>query len=330
MAHNVWQILSTSFTVSCVSITIILSGFWTYKFTLDEHLCSVEFKAYHDSKEVVHPSMSMCWQNPFTSSKESGFVNTSEIQNYFSGKGNIERLHMDYENISFQITDYLKKYWVLWRNGSTTWYKPHEYLWNAPYVSYSGFLRNIFYKCFALELPDNSAQSISILLSNKMFPQGIRTPSFGLMAMFHLPNQILRTDITRRRTWPIRKDQNGYSMRFKVQSVEIFQRRRDCHENWVTYDNDVIQYHLKKVGCRPPYHMLKHNLPLCKTNKQMRDIAIRLSLAINYDYAPPCKSMEVVHYQYREAELSGLNAKYTGHFWSGLHIETTHYKVIIQ
>ena len=239
----------------------------------------------------------------------------------------MEKLDFNYEDVTLQITDYLVKYWVLWRNGSTKYYLPYEYKWNAPYVSYSGFFRDRFYKCFAIELPDNYTQGLSIMFSNKVFLQGFKKRSDAFMVVFHLPNQILRTDITRRRAWPIRKNQNDYSMRFIVHNVEMFKRRRNCNQNWVDYDNEVIQYHMQKVGCRPPYHISNHTLPICQSNKQMKDIALRLSLGISHDFVPPCKGMEVVNYKYREAELSGSKWGSTGHVWSTLYIQDSRYKV---
>ena len=60
---------------------------------------------------------------------------------------------------------------------------------------------------------------------------------------------------TLRYTWPQTRQKNeSYVMRFKIKGVEVVRRRQKssqpCNENWEDYDNEIINNHIQKNGCK--------------------------------------------------------------------------------
>ena len=333
MASNIWKILTILFTICCITMTLVLSGWWAYQYSLNEDRCTVEFKDHSDDNETDYPSMTLCFRDPFTSFIKNGNEqqwNLSKMLSYFSGDENFEIIHVDYENVSLRITDYVIKYWIRWRNGSATTFLPHEFKFKGYQVTYSGFRDGNFYKCFTIGIPNRHTRVLSALIDNKIFPNGIRPTFNGLLVIFHYPNQMLRTTSTMKYMWTNRKNKNDYTMRFLLQNVEIFNRRRKCHLNWQHYDKDVVDHHIEEVGCRPPYLLSNHSLPICKTRKEMHNISSCLSLGISHGLEPPCRAMENVNYIYQEIDLSATKWNSSDHFWSTLHVEDSRYKVDVE
>ena len=333
MKNKTWKIVITIFNLWCVVITAGLAGFWIYKFALNEDLSAVYYKEYYDYKDDTYPSMSMCFRNPFRSFKidHGEQFNHSNLENYLSGKGSMEMANIVYEDITLQLDDYLINYWIRWRNGSESLYLPSTYEWHPVSVSYSGFWREMFFKCFDLESPSKYVEIISLKIDNMVFPHGSRPNFQGFFIMFHYPNQILRPSLFSKYIWGTQKFQNdsGYGMRFSVENVEIYKRRRDCVKNWLGYDTEVMEFYMHNAGCRPPYYTEKHNLPLCNTSKQMQEIGSSLSLGMHYDVPPPCKAMENINFKYEELDYSGTKWESYGHFWCELIMPNILFKVII-
>lgn len=298
MRINKWKIFTSVFNVICITITVGLAGFWTYKFALNEDLCAVEYKEYYHNEDDVYPSMSMCFR---------------------------------VENVTFQLTDYLISYWILWRNGRDKVYPPSAYTWTPIRVSYSGFWREWFFKCFSLEIPSRYVEAVSVHIDNMVFPHGRRPKHFTFFVTFHYPNQILRQSHVKKHHWHLNRKRydSDYDMRFDVENVETFKRRRNCTKNWLGYDDEVIEYYLQKTGCRPPYYTEKYNLPLCNTSKQLQEIRSRLSLGVHNDFSPPCKALENINFRSEENDLHGTEWESNGHFWCTMFVPNVRFKVTI-
>ena len=321
-----WKLFNNICTIVCIIITLVMAGFWLYKFALNEDLCTLDYKYYYESKDDVYPSMSICFKNPFVFRIRNS---TGEhlIEDYLSGKLKFKTPDINYGNLTFDLKEYLVEYWVMWRNGSDNTYKPSEYNWRAPYVSYRGFWGENFYKCFSIEIPDKDIQEASVLLSNKIFPQAIRPTHWGFLLLFHYPNQLLLPSVATEYAWPTQPNQNDYEMRFYVENLEIFRRRKNCHFNWRNYDNELIDYHMNRIGCRPFYHISKNDLPVCMDRQRIQEIASILSLDANHEFPPPCKAMEKINFKYEINDLTGSEWKSKGHFWCTIILQESRFKV---
>ena len=334
MKVEAWNLFNTIFTISCITLTLAMSGFWLYKFALNEDLCTLDYKYYYESKDDVYPSMSLCFKNPFTTKITNGSdeVHKHLIESYLSGKLAFKTPKSNHGNITFNLNEYLVEYWVMWRNASHNSYKPSEYNWRAPYVSYRGFWSENFYKCFSIEIPDQDIQEVSVLLSNEVFPKAIRPTHWGFLVIFHYPNQLLLPSAAMRYIWTTQSNQNDYEMRFYAENLEIFRRRKNCHFNWTNYDNEVIDYHMNRIGCRPFYHVSKYDLPVCTDKKRIQEIASILSLDSNHEFPPPCKAMEKINFNYEINELRGSDWDdwgEGGHFWCTFIMQECRFKVTL-
>ena len=195
-------------------------------YRLDNDVCLVDFRQFHQSKEDRFPTISLCLKNPFPHSRLNYYgVNQSLYLdflrgNYFSQK----MLDIDYNNVTLDISNLIVKFYVLWENNSYATYErtPAQRLAK---ISFNGFWYNNLYRCFSLEGPEiKGLIYFSVLLPNYIFPNNTRPyedHNYGLFTLVHYPKQLLRSIPTRKYKWQIRATQSHYEMAFKINSVEI-------------------------------------------------------------------------------------------------------------
>ena len=219
------------------------------------------------------------------------------------------------------MSKYVVGYYVEWRNGS------HEtrYLINDGRQmftsSLAGFWFHWFYNCYAMKVPpDKQIQTFSVRVKNNKFPSGNRPNSYDMMALLHYPNQLLRSLKTVKYAWSKRKTNDTYSMKFKINGVEIIRRRnkssRPCDKNWDNYDDNVIVDYTNAVGYRAPSQNPSNKIAQCSSKDKMKEARFRLRTNES-GILPPCKTMEKIYYTYEESELSGGEWSGTCHFWVG-------------
>ena len=159
------------------------------------------------------------------------------------------------------------------------------------------------------------------------------------MTILHYPNQMLYSTHTLKYAWQQKRQKNeSYVMRFKIKGVEIVRRRQKrsqpCNENWEDYDNEIINNHIQKVGCRPWYiDQLPetNNIRLCSSGKEMKE-AMFVLRTDGYKVLTPCTSMEEILYEYEEStlDLKKSNWGKEGTFYLGLFFFNSHFKDIYQ
>ena len=71
-----WQVFECIVYLICLFTTTGLVGYWTYKFSLDVDLSVVEYQQYdmkgvNDVSKSPYLSQTICFRNPFTTSKET-------------------------------------------------------------------------------------------------------------------------------------------------------------------------------------------------------------------------------------------------------------------
>ena len=92
--------------------------------------------------------------------------------------------------------------------------KEKESLTHDSFSGFSGY-SNHFSKCFALNIPSiRDLYIFRILLSNSVFPNGIRPSYKGLRIYFHIPQQLLLSQPWKMWVWPNRASSESYKMRF--------------------------------------------------------------------------------------------------------------------
>ena len=111
--------------------------------------------------------------------------------------------------MTFELKDFVRYYYILWRNGSDENIFPSDYKWKHVHKSFSGFWMGRFYNCFSLEYPSKNALTFSAAIDNGVFPDGVRPKIYDFFAMFHYPNHILDTSHFSKYIWNNVRTQNG-------------------------------------------------------------------------------------------------------------------------
>ena len=100
--------------------------------------------------------MSLCFKNPFQKENWNETEDTYDkiLKQYLAGE--IDLQEREKRLNTFELTNHVLKYWVLWNNGKNKTYDPSEYRWNFPKMSYIGFWSGRFFKCFSIEIPQKN------------------------------------------------------------------------------------------------------------------------------------------------------------------------------
>ena len=326
------------FHVICWTATVTVISYWIYIYGLNQDLSVVNYKKYYQSKDDVFPVLSLCLNNPFSEEnvglKSAAFNKTSYLK-FLEGSYFVpEMLDINYENMSIDMSEYVVKYWVEWRNGSSETHSVKNGKRELFTLSYAGFRRTTFYNCYAMQVPPNKQiQAFAVLLKSNIYPSGIRPVYFGMMTLLHYPNQLLRSMKTVKYVWPKRETNVTYDMKFYITGMEVMKRRskggEHCNMDWENDDDSLIVKHTNTVGCRAPYQNPSSNITKCSTKDQMKEVLFKLR-ADDYGTIPPCKSMEKIDYKYEEADLTGTSYSGTGHFWFSIYLFNPQFKEIVQ
>lgn len=319
--NNSMKKVSALFHVLCWSATTSVVSYWIYKYSLNDDLCVVDYKKFYEDPTNHYPMLSLCFENPFSSNKLnliSPEINETTYLQFLRGEYfSPEMLEIDYENVTIDIAEYVKKYFVYWRDGSMEVFK-FQKQYNLFETTFSGFLLTSFLKCYGLKIPpDGDTQQFGVQLKNEIFPNSIRPTSVAFSVILHYPNQLLRSLGSMHFMWPEIKSNNTYETIFRVNKMEMIERRnkgtRPCHDS-DNHDDMVLVHHTNKVGCTPPYLKPSKMIRRCTTENEMKEARFRLR-SDDYDIIPPCRAMEKISYTHLESDLSGTIWEGSGHFW---------------
>jgi len=297
----------------CLVATIGFTSFWCYEFYLDEDLTVVEYKRFDNSKSTMLPTASVCFDNPIVDKKLKQIhpdLNSSIYLKFLRGLVYSETLrNIDYENVTLQWSDYLdtNALMLTWKNGSWIYYNnTFSKFLKKPYVSYTGFLYFKFTKCFAFELQDTHKDLVSSIwfpFNTEIFSDDGRN---DFRFIFHYPGQFsIAPDMTEF-AWTDLKMREKCGIVFRTTVIEVLQRRNKYREacliNGQEYDDTIHDAHIKRVGCRSPYHKPAKDWPVCSTMEDMRKHA-SLNVGIldgNKYFTPPCTVLSTSHYKVDE------------------------------
>ena len=314
-----WQFFELSFKTLCLMITLGLILFWSYKFILNEDLSIVAYKEYDDEKDgSPYLSQALCFRSPFLSSDKMQINKSQKLayEKYLSGDASEDNTVLNYQDSALNLTDYIQNYYIRSRNGTRSYYEPNQYKFQSIKNSFNGFWLGNLFRCFNIVMPDHGVAEISILVNNSIFNEGIRPMVWDFFVMFHYPNQILRPSLFENHYWPTPRAVNDstYEMLFYVENVEIFKRRKDCNPKYLNYDDQIMEYFVKKIGCSPPYYETKLDVPTCTTLEDLKKFSTNVYLGMHHGFDPPCKSLEFMTFKYSEIDFKGTTFDIGGNF----------------
>ena len=175
-----WQVFEYIFYLICLFTTTGLVGYWNYKFSLDEDLSVVEYNHYdmkdvNDVSKSPYLSQTICFRNPFMISKET-HMNDSEklwVEEYLAGTDDMKFLDFNYNDVALNLTNFVKEYYIRWRNGTRQYFDVSEIPWKAVDNGFNGFWVGKFFRCFTLKPPNSDVAVLSLQIENHVFSKGM-------------------------------------------------------------------------------------------------------------------------------------------------------------
>ena len=315
------EFLRNCFTLACFSAAIGMTIWWCYKFSKDESLSEIEYKTFDSSEDVETPMLSLCFLLPVDSLKLRSYNDSfspNQYQGVLMGNRVVDGMeNVDFNYVTLDLTDHVFKHRMHFRNGTeivTDWpsspgYNSTSNSHDPLEVTYSGFYHNSLIKCFGLYVDIKKVSKTKFYFDTLMYPKGYRPrmrKPFHPFTYIHLPNQIFLAGNTLKETWPDRKNNIGYTMRFTITSMDILKRRskmaQECIDDGIKYDDYVMENHVEKFACKPLYLNIVSNSSMC-SGKEKMDEAIFDFVAIHNISVKPCTTLHNVNYRYEEADF---------------------------
>lgn len=303
----------------CVLATISLQINCLYNYWLNETASIVEYQNFQEDDISGYPSLSFCIFNPYLENKlRIKGTNSSSYLSYLQGMSLDKRNEaIKYEDVTISLDDVLstdpKDSYFLFANekiqrmtlsGSNT------------YVS----LETDVMKCFTIDVPfkkDELIEGYSVSIKNSIFPNNRRPMATskqwleGFILSFHYPRQSLLASNPWEGIWKDRSNKTSeYIMQYKIKSLTVVERRksnsrRQCVENWKTYDTILMESLIKKIGCHPRYWKTDFNIDACSNWLSSNLSSNAILHTMRSSQILPCKYIEQVIYSYKEIEGRG-------------------------
>ena len=143
----------------CILITILLTGWCSYKYSLDYDVSLVAFVKFNDDRQKVYPAMTFCFWNPFYNEKLKKYgagINTTTYSEYLQDNYWDDRMvSIDYDDVTVSLEDYIREMGVQYGNFSVRTWK-YDFLQGREHSDNPSFYisnRNGGNKCFSFTMP---------------------------------------------------------------------------------------------------------------------------------------------------------------------------------
>ena len=315
MAKNSHEVCISTFRVTCYVATISVIIFWVHKcFIMDEDLCLVDYHPIY-SDDVKAPVLSLCVLDPFLDDKLRSInprFKSSYYKMFLRGDGDDEELlNVDYENVTWDLSNYIAGYEVLVKNGTTMGYETSDYnpFQKEVNVIYNGFLWSYKYfgKCFEHSVRRENLKDVLAITTKYNFTNALKEHLISL----HYPNHFLAS--LRRIKWIMTPDEaRDHPQRwFNLREMEVMKRRNKHDHPCVNFmednnlDKEVHLWHeMKESFCNVPYLNFNMNAPNCSTKEEMRKSAFIFNEDFE-DRFQPCEIMSNFRYEIDKFRFPG-------------------------
>ena len=162
-------------------------------------------------------------------------------------------------------------------------------------------------KCFGIEV--NRLYTKDILSYYLTFNDTLNTiinQSGIVFIKFNYPHQTLRSKSFHTMWSTFEKDKRMEML--IISSIEILKRRKKqqehCLDNWMFFDDVVLQKSIENVGCTAPYQNSSKQFPMCDTQQRMEmSVFDGWRLAVDYLYVP-CQEIASLSYTNTKQNIS--------------------------
>ena len=311
MNDNRWKYFVCWFHFICWMAAVTMVSYWIYKFTLNEDLCRTDYKHYYETNSDEFPVLSLCIKHPISEKILKTYDPGLDKGRYFSFLNgtyfDTKMLDIDYNKVKMDMSQESDIPYYSWRNGSMFRDLNNRRKLFRSTVAF--FMFEMFYQCYELQVPkDKMLRFFTVYVNSSALPDRSRPQNYDMLTFLHFPNHLLSSTKTIKYSFPIRKSNDQYLIRYRIKGVEVMKRRnkgsQPC-QDWNNYDASILENHIRKVGCRTPYQPLVDDVKLCSTMEEMKNASWSI---FNEDYGilPPCKSMDKIYYDYEEMDTAGI------------------------
>ena len=286
--------IKSVFTIICWCVVCYMIGYWWYKYLDDRDIGVVDISAFKESKEIRHPSVTLCWKNPFILEKLQTYnssIDKKSYRRYLRGKMyKDEYARIDYNRVSIDLSNYQLAFYEIWRNESA--FKPSSL--NIQYIEvFSGFAYDMFMKCFWVKHDIEKHHHIKGFSISYDFNATINDPIKcrktrpKLFYKINYPDQFFLGDGL------IEADPcENTGMYVWIDELEILERRnsrnRECLDNSKSFDLVSLNKFMSGRICRPPYLTDQIHHPICNNRREMIDNQVHYDTLSSFAIPKAC------------------------------------------
>ena len=329
-----WSCINSVFTAICFIGTIMMVGYWVVRYHKNEDVSIVEYQAIDTMEDPTQVELALCTNNPVLDDeikKIGPELNSTGYIKYLRGEmvGNKTYEMISYENVTFNLFDHFKSVIAIPRNNSNN--TVCSTVQQCPFLSLKNSLNGFSYvspniiKCFTIGIDSQASRNIKnikINFGSTLTP--LLTKIGGINVLFSYPEQLLVSG-GYDSIWENPNDTMVWHS-FAVRNMEILKQRykgnNQCEPNWKAFDSLMIEEHIKKTGCRPPYLSNNGKFSLCNTQRKLKDSLFE-RLYQPHRFSPPCQSIS------RLDGTHDLYPKDDGQTWMTPYTQPNWYSLII-
>ena len=324
------RFLNQFYIICCVIATIVLILNCFYNFWKDKDTSQITFKMYHEEKDGIYPSVSLCFEWPFLKERFEnleGGITASNYSQFLKGEFWDDKYQdIDYDNVTLDLKSYLASVKIENTIGVRKMYsfRNDSSDNSSKALSLSVSSRSSDEKCYSIDIPYKEKEYLKLLeiKFNKTIFHDTKTGigfKDNFYIAFHYPSQFRTSSV---RSSVIRYDvksivaESGRKGRldkvtFTIMNVEVLRRRdkrtENCNWDWKRHDDYFNTYIVQDVGCRLPYlHHANEKLNKCSNSQELSkfDNEFHGKIPGSDSFIKPCLTIEKMFYRYDEMRQS--------------------------
>ena len=211
---------------------------------------------------------------------------------------------IEYENVTINFQKYIDFVKVGWRNGSTIDVSLIQALEIVQVeVTFTGFMYGEFVNCVGTVV--NEAYKKDILYAVNYYKRDdvldtLMVERGNVFLILHYPKQFLLSPLNIQEFKLNRNRTVNDIVYFTVHGVEILKRRNKltdhCTSGFTDFDDIVLKNHIRGHGCKPPYITKYKDLPICSSQRKMKDARYKFSEKNNKNFRKSCNFMSKIDF----------------------------------
>ena len=315
----IFDAFNVSFKILCGLVAAFMVGFWAHEFVKNEDISAIDYKYLKSLDDGIYPQMSICISNPFLVDKFKNpgtNVSIQEYIDYIRGTRSFDERYndIDFFDVTLDISEYLEQVFMRETDGMTlinyncTIRKDCQKILRMS-NNFNGIIAGDINRCFGMEIERKAANtmleigvsfktSLADILTQMKNASTVSNYFLEVSTSFAYPKQFLRTTDQYNLIWRM---ENGQKMGewIIMSSIEVLKRRNKmsdpCVEDWMHYDDLVLNRHISSVECESPYQ--RQNNKLCTTKREMKNSQYEVDVVKAKYLPPPCQEITDVKYK---------------------------------